>query len=151
MVARSRHFTLNLCPYSYSYAYRRPSAVVRIRTLRESRDLLEFIQSIEGGDGGIDMANAHAHAHLLDDMPLGAPQAPRRAHLTMLQLDDMCADPVNMGLMPLDDQGLPGTPGLPGIAGMIEDHDATIEAEAGDEQVDMLLDMEGVGTDDPVR
>jgi RNA polymerase primary sigma factor len=89
-----------------------------------------------------------AHAELLDGMQLNAPrQRPdgtRRDNLTMLQLDDVCTDLMHLGVMPIEDPML--LPGMPEDA-----HEAAVEIEPADEQVEMVLDMEGVSTDDPVR
>ena len=86
-----------------------------------------------------------AHAHALEDISLTPPtQRPKgRDNLTMLQIDDVCADLVHLGLVPLDEHA-----GIPGIDDAV---DSSVEAEPADEQVEMVLDMEGVGTDDPVR
>src|SRR5829696_6649633 len=87
-----------------------------------------------------------ANAQLLDDMHAPSPQQPRRDNITMLQLDDVCADLLHLGVMgvaPLDDPIL-----IPGLPGEISDQ---VEIEPADEHVEMVLDLEGVSIDDPVR
>lgn len=87
------------------------------------------------------MVNA---VHLLDDMSPIVPRQPKRDNITMLPVDDLCGvDLAQLVTLPMDDHLL--VPGLPG------EHDQGIEIEPTDEQVEMVLDMEGVGTDDPVR
>src|SRR5205085_8740506 len=115
-----------------------------IPAIRESREksLLEFVESFEDGEGDIDMA----HAEILDVLAPG-PSRPRgRDNLTMLQVDDTCIDltHLGMGIVPLDDQVIMP---IPGISDDMHDHG--VEIEPADEQVEMVLDMEGVGTDDP--
>src|SRR3954452_3713701 len=114
-----------------------------LQALRESRTRIrEAIQRFEfedDGEEGTDMANAHA----LDDIPLNPARSKGRDNLTMLQIDDVCADLVHLGLVPLDDHA--------GIPGIDDAHDAQVEVEPADEQIEIVLDMEGVSTDDPVR
>ena len=108
--------------------------------LQESRKCLRELTSFSEGERGTHMA----HAHILDDMPTGGPRHVKRDNLTMLQLDDMCADLLHLGVMPLDDPAA--------LHGMSDEaQDQPIEVEPVDEQVEMVLDMEGVSTDDPVR
>jgi RNA polymerase primary sigma factor len=68
----------------------------------------------------------------------------RQDNITMLQIDDLCADLAHLGIVPMEDTA--------DIHGITDDgHDDTVEADATEEQVDMVLDMEGVSIDDPVR
>jgi RNA polymerase primary sigma factor len=134
-------------------AYKLPLDAARIfKTLLESNESLdEFFESFEDGEEGTNMANA---AHLLDDMTPVAPRQPKRDNITMLPVDDTCIDLSQLNVMPMDDHMLiPGLPSLSGLSGLggDHDHDHAIDIEAADEQVEMVLDMEGVGTDDPVR
>lgn len=89
-----------------------------------------------------------AHAHIMDDLPTGGSRPNKRDNLTMLQIDDVCGDLLHLGVMPIEDAT--ALPGLPGLGDDAHDH-AIEEVEPVDEQVEMVLDMEGVGTDDPVR
>jgi RNA polymerase primary sigma factor len=88
-------------------------------------------------------------AQLLDDMPADAThqhvEGTRRGNLTMLQIDDICADLVHLGVMPIDD-----SVSLQVVTDDGHDHNE-IEIERVDEHVDLVLDLEGVSTDDPVR
>ncbi len=85
------------------------------------------------------------NAELLDDLAPNPARQSKRDNLTMLQIDDICGDMVNLGVMPLDD-----TITLPGLHD-VPDHPDEIEVEPADEHVEMVLSMEGVGTEDPVR
>jgi len=132
-------------------AYKLPLDAARIfETLLESNESLdEFFESFEHGEEGTNMANA---AHLLDDIAPVAPRQPKRDNITVLPVDDMCIDLSQLNVMPMDDHMvIPGLPALSGLAGLGGEHDQAIDIEAADEQVEMVLDMEGVGTDDPVR
>ncbi|MFL5734955.1 MAG: sigma-70 family RNA polymerase sigma factor, partial [Chloroflexia bacterium] len=132
-------------------AYKLPLDAARIfKTLLESNESLEeFFESFEDGEEGTNMANA---AHLLDDMTPVAPRQIKRDNISVLPIDDMCIDLTQLNVMPIDEQVLiPGLPGLPGLTTLTGDHDPGVDIEVSDEQVEMALDMEGVGTDDPVR
>jgi RNA polymerase primary sigma factor len=61
----------------------------------------------------------------------------------MLQIDELCADMISLGILPLDEAT--DISDLPGGG-----HDQSIEVESA-EQIELVLNMEGVGTDDPVR
>jgi RNA polymerase primary sigma factor len=62
----------------------------------------------------------------------------------MLHLDDISSDLMHLGIVPLEE-----TIDLGDVAP--DAHEFAIEPEAHDEQVDHVLDMEGVSIDDPVR
>jgi RNA polymerase primary sigma factor len=116
-----------------------------ILAVRESRkSLLEFIESFEDGERGVEMA----HAETLDELAPITARTRNRDHLTMVQIDDACADLVHLGILPLDEQA--GIPVLPGMPDDAHAH-VHVEVESTDDQVEVMLDMEGVGTDDPVR
>ncbi len=86
-----------------------------------------------------------AHTEILDELAAVTTPRPRgRENLTMLQLDEVCAELIHNGVLTIDDQ--------PGMLILPDDTaDRSMEIEANDEQVEMALDMEGVSTDDPVR
>jgi RNA polymerase primary sigma factor len=105
-----------------------------------------------------------ATAESLDDMHFGPVRTTRdarqtrqsrRDNLTMLQLDDLCADMVHLGIVPIHDSVI-----IPEITDDPTDeqdphalhsaHDNGLDAE-DDGHVDTVLDMEGVSIDDPVR
>ena len=44
-----------------------------------------------------------ATAESLDDLQVHAPRQNRRDNLTMLQIDDLCEQLVNLGIVPIDD------------------------------------------------
>jgi RNA polymerase primary sigma factor len=139
-------------------AYKLPVEAARIfKMLLESHQSLEeFFESLEDGEEGTNMANA---AHMLDDIDPVAPRQSKRENLMVLPMDDMPIDLSQISIMPTDDPmlipglpGLPGLSGLPGLPGITGDHDDHgIDIEPADEQVEIVLDTEGVGTDDPVR
>src|SRR5215212_1203310 len=132
-------------------AYKLPLDAARIfKTLLESNESLEeFFESFEDGEEGTNMANA---AHLLDDITPVAPRQSRRDNLTMLPIDDLSIDLSHLNVMPIDDQVIiPGLPALTSLTSLTGDHDHGADMEVADEQVETVLDMEGVGTDDPVR
>ena len=67
-----------------------------------------------------------------------------KGNITMLQVDDLCADLVHLGLVPIDD--------TVDLADITDDGpDIHPDAEHQEVPVDVVLDMEGVGVDDPVR
>jgi RNA polymerase primary sigma factor len=110
-------------------------------------------------------------AHSLDDEfePVSSMQTTYRkgkpTHLQMVPMDEpeIAEADLHLAIVPaIDDSvdtvdmpgiGLPGLPGLPGMPGIsITDDDADVlEPEVTQEQIDTLLDLEGVSTDDPVR
>lgn len=111
-----------------------------LQALRESRQIFRELTRFSEGERGTPMA----HAHILDDVTPSGPRHTKRDNLTMLQIDDMCADLVHLGVMPLDDTAV--LPGLPD-----DSAENVIEVEPVDDHVELVLDMEGVSTDDPVR
>ncbi len=117
-----------------------------LQTSHENKSLQEIVESFED-DGDGEEGTEMVQAHLVDDLPGHHRQRPdgnRRANLTMLQLDDVCADLLRMGVMPVDEHS--------GMAGRPDDlHDDAAEIEHNDNQIEIALDMDGVSTDDPVR
>src|SRR5437870_3767590 len=85
-----------------------------------------------------------AQPQMIGDARLEPVQRKDRANLTMLQIDDACGELVNLGIIGLDDPLA-----MPGM--LADGPDLAGEIEPADEQVDTVLDMEGVSTDDPVR
>ena len=63
-----------------------------------------------------------------------------KGNITMLQVDDLCADLVHLGIVPIDD-----TVDLGDISD--DSHDIHAEVEHQEVPVDMVLDMEGIGVD----
>ena len=92
-------------------------------------------------------------------MPTPDPSAARRpservervagSNVTMLQIDDLCADMINLGIMPLDE--------AEDMAGLTEDTPSPegpypdAEAGAGGDPTDLAIDVEALSTDDSVR
>jgi len=106
---------------------------------------------------------------LLNDIHPDAPRPlKRKGNVTMLQIDTVCEEMLHLGILRPDD-----TTAIIDLADDVhdlhDDHDVQnihvlhdlhdghdlsehdIEVEPADEHVEMVLDMEGVGIDDPVR
>ena len=106
---------------------------------------------------------------LLNDIHPDAPRPlKRKGNVTMLQIDEVCGEMLHLGILRPDTTG-----DMVDLADDIHDlhddhevhnihvlhdlHDAhdlsehDIEVEPSDDHVDAVLDMEGVGIDDPVR
>ncbi|MDQ6693159.1 MAG: RNA polymerase sigma factor RpoD [Chloroflexota bacterium] len=79
-------------------------------------------------------------AQRLDDLSEDTPRK-IKPNLTMLQIDDICAELVHLGIVPVDDADV--------HTNTDDGHDNDMEVP--DEPVDVVLDMDGVSTDDPVR
>jgi RNA polymerase primary sigma factor len=116
-------------------------------------------------------------AALVNDIHPDAPRPlKRKGNITMLQIDEMCGDMLHLGILRPEDsadivdlpdvhslhdepdmQSLHAVHDIPEIhtmRGLHDSHDFSeheIEVEPADEHVEMVLDMEGVGIDDPVR
>ena len=88
------------------------------------------------------------NAQLVDDMGLNAarqhPEAARRDNLAMLQIDDMCADLVHLGVIQLDEHM--------GVPGIDDPHDVPYEhsheheqpyGHAGPDAVQLLRTLDG--------
>ncbi|MDQ3931209.1 MAG: hypothetical protein M3328_18945, partial [Chloroflexota bacterium] len=108
-------------------------------------------------------------AHSLDDEfePVSSMQATYRkgkpSHLQMVPLDEpeMGESDLHLAIVPaIDDPadmpsigipGMPAIPGFPGLPDITDDGPDALEPEVTEEQIETLLDLEGVSTDDPVR
>ncbi|HEY0070957.1 MAG TPA: RNA polymerase sigma factor RpoD [Chloroflexia bacterium] len=106
-------------------------------------------------------------AHSLDDEfdPVTSMQATYRkgkpSHLQMVPLDEPEESDLHLAIVPaIEDSvdtvdipgiSIPGLPGMPGLPGITDDDSDVLEPEVTQEQIDRLLDLEGVSTDDPVR
>jgi len=87
------------------------------------------------------------NAELLNGLETN-PTRKSKGNITMLQVDDLCAELVHLGLVPLED--------TVELAELVADDGHEMqsmhaEAEHQELPVDVVLDMEGVGVDDPVR
>lgn len=134
-----------------------PQAIWAVQESRKER-VAKLIERFENRDreGGTDMAHAELADDFIMDKPpsrgrdnhtgLGFAPTGSRASLTVLHMDDLCSDIPSLNMMSLDDQAA-----LPVVGDDLHLHEHSIEIDTADEPVDMVLDMEGVGTDDPVR
>ncbi len=83
-------------------------------------------------------------AQLVDDLYNQPRPRQTKGNLTVLHLDELGSDLMHLNIVPLEEP-------LDLADVVAEAHDAILEPEVHDEQVDQMLDMEGVGIDDPVR
>src|SRR5215210_1456173 len=83
-------------------------------------------------------------AQLVDDLYHQPRSRQTKGNLTMLHLDELSSDLMHLGIVPLEES-------LDLADVVSEAHDSVLEPEVHDEHVDNVLDMEGVGIDDPVR
>src|SRR5687767_808972 len=128
-------------------------AALVLTILRESREISRVSYECSDKDG--EEGRTMGQARYLDDVASSPARQLNRDSLTVLQLDeDISAEVPHLGLMPLDTP-LP----LRSLGDNSRDlhgrHDAheieEDEDEPTDTHIEMVLDMEGVSIDDPVR